>query len=112
MAEVTALGMRSEDTVLLIAPMFHGQCWGLPQAAVPAAKIVLPGRYTADDPRVLVDAMIAEQVTVANGALAIFGPMLDYIKSLPGKPDFRGARPAAVSGRSCGGVLQSVRAMS
>jgi len=29
---------------------------------------------------------------VANGAPAIFGPMLDYIKSLPSKPDFRGAR--------------------
>ena len=71
MAEVTALGMRSDDTVLLIAPMFHGQCWGLPQAAVlAAAKIVLPGRYTADEPGVLVDAMIAEQVTVANGAPA------------------------------------------
>ena len=92
-AGVTALGMRSDDTVLLIAPMFHGQCWGLPQAAVlAAAKIVLPGRYTADDPGVLVDAMIAEHVTVANGAPAIFGPMLDYIKSLPSKPDFRGAR--------------------
>ena len=93
MAEVAALGMRSDDTVMLITPMFHGQCWGLPQAAVlAAAKIVLPGRYTADDPGVLVDAMIAEQVTVANGAPAIFGPMLDYIKSLPSKPDFRGAR--------------------
>jgi fatty-acyl-CoA synthase len=53
---------------------------------------VLPGRYTADTPGVLVDAMIAEQVTVANGAPAIFGPMLDYIKSLPSQPDFRGAR--------------------
>jgi len=93
MAEVAALGIRSDDAVLLIAPMFHGQCWGLPQAAVlAAAKIVLPGRYTADDPKVLVDAMIAEQVTVANGAPAIFGPMLDYIKSLPAKPDFTRAR--------------------
>ena len=73
--------------------MFHGQCWGLPQAAVrAAAKIVLPGRYTADDTGVLVDAMIAEQVTVANGAPAIFQPMLDYIRSLDVKPDFRRAR--------------------
>ena len=52
----------AEDTVMLVTPMFHGQCWGLPQAAVrAAAKVVLPGRYTADDPKVLVDAMIAEQ---------------------------------------------------
>jgi fatty-acyl-CoA synthase len=93
MAEVAALGLRSDDTVMLIAPMFHGQCWGLPQAAVQAAaKIVLPGRYTADNPAVLVDAMIAEQVTLANGAPAIFQPMLDYIKSLASKPDLSRAR--------------------
>jgi acyl-CoA synthetase (AMP-forming)/AMP-acid ligase II len=73
--------------------MFHGQCWGLPQTAVhAAAKIVLPGRYTADDPKVLVNAMIAEQVTLANGAPAIFQPMMDYIKSLPVGPDFSRAR--------------------
>jgi len=93
MAEVAALGLRSDATVMLIAPMFHGQCWGLPQAAVrAAAKIVLPGRYTADNPAVLVDAMIAEQVTLANGAPAIFQPMLDYIKSLATKPDLSRAR--------------------
>ena len=93
MAEVAALGIRSDDTVLLIAPMFHAQCWGFPQAAMQAAaKIVLPGRYTADDPTVLVDAMIAEQVTLANGAPAIFQPMMDCIKALPAKPDFSRAR--------------------
>jgi fatty-acyl-CoA synthase len=31
MAEVAALGMRSDDTVLLITPMFHGQCWAFPK---------------------------------------------------------------------------------
>jgi len=93
MAMVVALGMRSADTVMLIAPMFHAQCWGLPQAAVQvAAKIVLPGRYMAEDTKVLVDAMIAEQVTVANGAPAIFQPMMDHIKSLAAKPDFSRAR--------------------
>ena len=45
---------------------------GLPQAAVQAqATIVLPGRYTADVTKVLVEAMIAEQVTVTNGAPAL-----------------------------------------
>jgi len=70
---VADLGMRSSDAVMLVTPMFHGQCWGLPQAAVrAAAKVVLPGRYMAHDTKVLVDAMIAEGVTVANGAPAIF----------------------------------------
>ncbi len=35
------------------------------------AKIVLLGRYTADVTKVLVEAMIAEQVTVTNGAPAL-----------------------------------------
>ncbi|MEN0140632.1 MAG: long-chain-fatty-acid--CoA ligase [Rhodococcus sp. (in: high G+C Gram-positive bacteria)] len=93
MAQAANLGIRSDDTVMLITPMFHGQCWGLPQSAVySAAKIVLPGRYQAEDTPVLVDAMITEDVTVANGAPAIFEPMLDYIKTLDAKPDFRRVR--------------------
>jgi hypothetical protein len=45
---------------------------GLSEAAVQAeAKIVLLGRYTADVTKVLVEAMIAEQVTVTNGAPAL-----------------------------------------
>ncbi len=93
LAMVALLGMSSDDTTMFITPMFHGQCWGLPQAAVQAmTKIVLPGRYTMEDTSVLVDAMVAEDVTVANGAPAIFGPMLDYIKTLKSTPDFSRAR--------------------
>ncbi|MDL5448067.1 AMP-dependent synthetase, partial [Escherichia coli] len=67
----------------------HGQCWCLPQAATLLAdKIVLPGRYVAEDTKPLVDAMIAEGVTIANGAPAIFQPMLQYIETMPVKPDF------------------------
>src|SRR2546427_510321 len=32
---VADLGMRSHDAVMLVTPMFHGQSWGLPQAAAP-----------------------------------------------------------------------------
>jgi hypothetical protein len=35
------------------------------------AKIVLLGRYTPDVTKVLVEAMIVEQVTVTNGAPAL-----------------------------------------
>lgn len=93
LAEVAGLGMNSSDSVMVITPMFHGQSWGLPQAAVcSAAKIVLPGRYVAEETSVLVDAMIAEGVTVANGAPAIFQPMINYIKTLNTPPDFSRAR--------------------
>jgi len=88
-AVASVLGVRSDDTTMLITPMFHGQCWGLPQVAVFAAsKIVLPGRYVAEDTSLLVNAMVAEDVTVANGAPAIFQPMINYIKTLDTAPDF------------------------
>lgn len=93
LAMVAELGMDAYDSVMLITPMFHGSSWGLPLAAIQAkAKVVLPGRYTADDLAPLVDALIAEGVTVANGAPAIFGPMLDYIRTLETKPDLSRAR--------------------
>ena len=45
MTMATALGMTLDDCTMLITPMFHGQCWGLPQAAtLMCNKIVLPGR--------------------------------------------------------------------
>ena len=89
----TNLGMTLDDCTMLITPMFHGQGWGLPQAAtLMANKIVLPGRYTAEDTKPLTDAMITEGVTVTNGAPAIFQPMLHYIETMPVKPDFSRVR--------------------
>lgn len=99
MAMAANLGMTFEDCTMIVTPMFHGQAWGLPQAAtLMANKIVLPGRYTAEDTRPLTDAMIAENVTVANGAPAIFQPMLDYISTMDAKPDL--SRTRLLSGSS------------
>lgn len=87
------LGVGAGDTVMPVTPMFHCQSWGFAQAAVySAAKIVLPGRYQAEDLPVLVDTLISENVTVANGAPAIFQPMLNYIRTLETKPDLSRAR--------------------
>lgn len=92
-AVTQGVGMGVDDCVMLITPMFHGSGWGLPQAAAyNAAAIVLPGRYRAEDTKPLVDAMITEKVTVANGAPVIFNPMLDYIRTMDTPPDFSGAR--------------------
>lgn len=89
MAMAANVGMTLDDCTMLITPMFHGNCWGLPQAAtLMANKIVLPGRYVAEDTAPLTDAIIAEGVTVTNGAPAIFQPMLQYIETLAVKPDF------------------------
>ncbi|RBY81754.1 AMP-dependent synthetase [Geodermatophilus sp. TF02-6] len=87
-ALATNIGMTLDDCTMLITPMFHGQAWGLPQAAtLMANKVVLPGRYVAEDTKPLTDAIIAEGVTVTNGAPAIFLPMLHYIETLEQKPD-------------------------
>ncbi len=92
-AVVANLGMTLDDCTMLIAPMFHAQGWGMPQAAtLMANKIVLPGRYSMEDTAPLVDAIIAERVSVTNGTSTILSPMLRYIETLPARPDLRGLR--------------------
>ena len=87
-AMATNLGMTIDDCTMMIAPMFHAQSWGLPQAAtLMANKIVLPGRYSADDIGPLTHALIDEGVTVTNGAPAIFRPMLRYIEGMLVRPN-------------------------
>ena len=82
------VGIEPSDAVMVITPMFHASGWSWPQASVlRRTKIVLPGRYSADDLGGLTQVLIDEDVTVANGAPAILSPMLDYIKSLDEMPD-------------------------
>ncbi|HEY2042667.1 MAG TPA: long-chain-fatty-acid--CoA ligase [Jatrophihabitans sp.] len=93
MAQAATLRLSLDDCVMMITPMFHAQCWGLPQTATyVGAKVVLPGRYRIDDTGPLVTAMTDEQVTLANGAPAIFQPMLDYIRENCLHPDFSRTR--------------------
>jgi len=87
-AIVSNLGMRLDDCTMLIAPMFHAQGLGLPQAAtLMANKVVLPGRYFMEDTAPLVDAIVAEGVSIINGTPAILSPMLHHIETLPVKTD-------------------------
>lgn len=93
LALATAHEITRKDTVMQTAPMFHAQGWGLFfAAALVGAKLVFPGRYTADNPGLLVDLLVSEKVSVTNGAPAIFMPMLEYIRRLDQKPDLRGLR--------------------
>jgi len=81
------------DVVMQTVPMFHAQGWGVFFIApLVGAKLVLPGRYTLEEPGSLVDLMVSEKVTVSCGAPAIFMPMLQYIQKMPEKPDFTGLR--------------------
>jgi fatty-acyl-CoA synthase len=89
----TTLGMSPDDCTMLLTPMFHAQCWGLPQAAtLTATRIVLPGKYSIEDAGVIADAMVREGVTVANGAPAVFRPVLEHLRGRAERPDFSRAR--------------------
>ena len=87
------INLSNRDVLLQTVPMFHVSGWGLFFAAcMVGAKLVFPGRYTADKLDVLVDLMVSEKVTFNEGAPAIFLPMLEYLRSLPEKAHFENLR--------------------
>ena len=60
-----SMGLRTEDRVLPVVPMFHANAWGLPYAsALVGADLVLPGRYLQAEP--LADLIASERVTLAR----------------------------------------------
>ena len=83
----------NRDCLLLLTPMFHANGWGLPQVAtLVGANFILPGRFSVEDLKVIVDLIKDENVSVAFGATAIFMAMLEYIKSRQEKINFSGVR--------------------
>jgi fatty-acyl-CoA synthase len=93
MGVISALKVDYLDCVMPVTPMFHVVSWGFPQAAVGAgAKIVLPGRFTADNIGFVAEALVEEGVTVANGAPSLFAPILEFIRKMPEAPDLSNTR--------------------
>ena len=92
-----SLSVTEADTVMPWTPMFHVMSWGFPQSGVAVgAKMVLPGKFSANDIAEVAPALVTEQVTLANGAPAIFAPVLEYLKTLDNVPDL--SRLRLVSG--------------
>ncbi|WP_338603272.1 long-chain-fatty-acid--CoA ligase [Sulfolobus tengchongensis] len=90
---VISRNLTIEDTFMQIVPMFHVNGWlGFMAATLVGAKLVLPGRYTANDPKPLVDLMINERVTVTAGVPEIFSSILNYLRSMEKKPIFVNSR--------------------
>ncbi|MEH0058717.1 long-chain-fatty-acid--CoA ligase [Auritidibacter ignavus] len=93
------LGITSDDCVMPITPMFHVSSWGFVYMAVlSGAKLVLPGRYAMEETPELVRVIVEENVSVTNGAPAIFSPMLEEIKKMDPAPDL--SRLRMISGSS------------
>ncbi len=70
-----ALGLRQEDRILPVVPMFHGNAWGLPYAGwLVGADLLLPSRF-AQAPQIV--RMIAqERATLAAAVPTVWHDVL------------------------------------
>ncbi|MFC3228510.1 long-chain fatty acid--CoA ligase [Marinibaculum pumilum] len=83
------------DTVMPIAPMFHGNGWQMVYTApAQGQRMVLPGRNF--EPEKLYEQMVAERVTLAAGVPTIWLALVDLLKRerLPMPPTLRVALTA------------------
>ena len=95
MADV--LGVRGDDTVLPVVPMFHAASWGLPYiAALTGAKLVFPGPHL--DPPSLLELMVGEGVTVAAGVPTIWLGILAILDKDPKAYDLSRVRQMIIGG--------------
>ncbi len=79
-----AFGLRQADVCLVVVPMFHANCWGLPQAAAMlGAKLVLPGPYL--DPLNLLELIHSEKTTYAAAVPTIWMGIAEQLEKNPGR---------------------------
>ena len=91
------MGLRSEDVVLPVVPMFHAAAWGLPYTAFTnGAKLVMPGPHL--DPTSLLDLMAGEGVTVAAGVPTIWNGILALLDEHPRRWNLSRMRTMIIGG--------------
>lgn len=86
MSTSLALELKSNDTILMIVPMFHVNGWTLPfVAALLGTKVVLPGKDM--DGQSIWDLLTKEKVTFSAGVPTVWQMLFDYLskeeKDLP-----------------------------
>ncbi|MBL8610363.1 MAG: long-chain fatty acid--CoA ligase [Myxococcales bacterium] len=80
------MGIRGQDTLLPVVPMFHVNAWGIPFAALlTGAKLVFAGPHL--DPEGLLDLMASERVTFAAGVPTIWLGILAHLDREPRRWD-------------------------
>lgn len=78
----SAMGLRNDDTVLAIVPLFHANAWGLPYAALMAgANLLMPDRFLQPVP--LLEMMAAVKPTFAAAVPTIWGGVLAALAAAP-----------------------------
>ncbi|HEX4097464.1 MAG TPA: AMP-binding protein [Caulobacteraceae bacterium] len=82
--QAEAVGLTGKDVVLLVAPLFHANGWGMPFAC-PAvgARLVLPGRNL--DGASLAQMIAAEGVTLAVGVPTVWRGLLNHLETHGGQ---------------------------
>jgi fatty-acyl-CoA synthase len=94
---VDVLGVREDDVVLPVVPMFHAAAWGLPYDAVASgSKLVLPGPHL--DPTSLLELMAQEKVTLAGGVPTIWLGILAQLDQEPKRWDLSAMRSMVIGG--------------
>lgn len=84
-ANVSPARMSSADVMMHIPPFFHGMGWTFPYlATMLGMKQVLPGKY---EPKVMLDLIKNEGVTVAGGVPVFLKMLLEY----PGVEEYKDA---------------------
>ncbi|MDX1522809.1 MAG: AMP-binding protein, partial [Anaerolineae bacterium] len=80
--QASCLGFTERDTALLIVPQFHVMAWGFPYSCLFAgANLVMPGPHL--NPEALIDLLVEEKVTVANGVPTIWTGVYQALKARP-----------------------------
>jgi fatty-acyl-CoA synthase len=74
------IGLRAQDVVLPIVPMFHVNAWGMPySAAMVGAKLVLPGPK-AGDGAILASLINDERVSYALGVPTVWLALAQHLE--------------------------------
>ncbi|MDT8319551.1 MAG: long-chain-fatty-acid--CoA ligase [Xanthomonadales bacterium] len=95
-------GLRSEDVILAIVPMFHANAWALTYA-VPAAgaKMVMPG--AGMDGASIYELLDSEQVSATAAVPTVWMGLLQYLESSGKKLPY--LQRAVVGGAACPPVM-------
>lgn len=87
----TQIAVSARTRMLLLTPMFHVQCWGVPYTAVMVGSVVLlPGRVHAAGMGDLARAAERYGATFAPAAPALLFPMLHAMEDMEKAPDLSG----------------------
>jgi fatty-acyl-CoA synthase len=72
-----SIGMRADDRVMPVVPMFHANAWGIPYgSALTGADLVMPGRDLSAP--ALAELIAAERVTMTAGVPTIWMDLLRH----------------------------------